>query len=162
MEVELLQKMTKKSWIWLGIALCAIVVAGVLIVCINSYGLPVDPEQVEAVTIYRGSAETMEKKYVTQDDDIAMIIKKLDSTANLGGYKMPTEPAAGNRHTYVIFHLKDGSYFACTVRDDQYYSDGTVKMRTWAAPWQTLWDVLDDPAEHPGYPEQDGYTVPSA
>ena len=144
------------------LVICMIVVSSVLISNLTSYDTPVDPEQVEAVTIYRGGAETMAKKHVTQGDDIAMIIKKLDSTANLGGYKMPTEPAAGNRHTYVIFHLKDGSYFACTVRDDQYYSDGTVKMRTWAAPWQTLWDALDYPAEHPGYPEQDGYIVPSA
>ena len=157
-----MKKMTKKSWIWLGIAVGVIAAAVVLVFCINSYDLPVDPAQVEAVTVYRGGAEDMAKKHVTEGEDIALIVKKLDATPNLGGYKMPTEPAAGNRHTYVIFHLKDGSYVACTVRDDQYYSDGTVTMRTWASPWQKLWDALDYPAEQPGYPDRDGYTVPAA
>lgn len=154
--------MTKKSWTWLGIAMGVIAAVVILIFCINSYDLPVDAGQVDAVTIYRGGAEDMAKKYVTEEDDIALIVKKLDTTPNLGGCKMPADTGAGNRHTYVIFHLKDGSYFACTVRDDQYYSDGTVKMRTWASPWQQLWDALDYPAEQPGYPDRDGYTVPSA
>lgn len=157
-----MKKLTKKSWIWLGIAVFVIAAAVVLIFCINSYDLPVDAAQVEAITIYRGGAEDMAKKYVTEGEDIALIVKKLSSTPNLGGYKMPTEPAAGNRNTYIIFHLKDGSYVACTVRDDLYYSDGTVKIRVWASPWQKLWDALDYPAEQPGYPDTDGYTVPVA
>jgi hypothetical protein len=123
-----------------------------------NYDLPVEAEAVEAVTIYRGEAETMEKKYITNADDIALIVKKLDSMRNLGWYKVKELPVGGNA-THFVFQMKDGSQFACTFGEDLYYTDGTTKMRTFCGFLQKLWADLDYSSE-PGYPDWDGYIVP--
>lgn len=148
---------TKKYWIGITVAVC-VIAAVVLLIILTDYDLPVNAANVEAVTVYRGEAETMAKKYITDEEDIALIIKKLDSMWNLGGYKIKEMPAGGNA-THFVFQMKDGSQFACTFGEDLYYTDGTTRMRTFCGFLQKLWENLDLPSE-PGSPDGDGYAVP--
>ena len=152
-----MKKFFDKPWIrfFTPVMLIALCVGIVLLI---NYDLPVDAESVEAVTVYRGAAETMEKKYITDEEDIALIIKKLDSMLNLGGYKIKGMPIGGYA-THFIFQMKDGSQFVCTFGEDLYYTDGTTKMRTFCGFLQKLWTDLDYSSE-PGYPDWDGYIVP--
>lgn len=147
----------KFTWIWIAVVICVIAL-GVLLFCLTDYDLPIAAENVGAITVYRGEAETMAKKYVTNEEDIALIVKKLDSMTNLGGYRIKELPVGGNA-THFVFQMKDGSQFACTFGEDLYYTDGTTKMRTFCGFLQKLWTDLDYPSE-PAYPDWDGFTVP--
>lgn len=143
---------------WGAIVLFAVAAIAVLLFCLTDYDLPITAGDVAAVSVYRGGAGTMEKKYITDADGIALIVKKLDSMRNLGGYNIKERPDGGNV-TYFVFQIKDGGQFACTFGQDLYYTDGTTRMRTFCGFLSKLWQQLDVPAE-PGYPDQDGYTVP--
>ncbi len=147
----------KFTWIWIAVVICVIAL-GVLLFCLTDYDLPIAAENVGAITVYRGEAETMAKKYVTNEEDIALIVKKLDSMTNLGGYRIKEMPVGGNA-THFVFQMKDGSQFACTFGEDLYYTDGTTKMRTFCGFLQKIWTDLDYPSE-PAYPDNDGFTVP--
>lgn len=152
-----MKNISTRHWVTAAV-LFAVIVIVVVLLCVTDYRLPIAAEDVEAVTIYRGEAETMEKKHVTDEADIVLIVKKLNSITNLGGYRIKEMPVGG-KSTHFVFQMKDGSQFACTIGEDLYYTDGTTKMRTFCGFLQKLWENLDLPSE-PGSPDGDGYVVP--
>lgn len=150
-------KFNNKKWLLVA-AVCITVCFVCWVIGTNSYLLPFENEMIDSITIYRSYVEDSWKKHITDQEDINLIVKRMNSMQNLGCYHSVSSPAGGV-YTYMIFHLKDGTYFACSFGLDQYFTDGDTRMKVYGTFLEKLWNDLEYPSEQ-GWVEQDNVIVP--
>ena len=151
----------RKRWYVVLILLCAAVLAGFWLFKPWGYTLPFAQDEIDSISFYHSASDWSLKKSVTEAEDIARIVKELEAMRSAGSYH--TRPmAAGCGRFDMVFHLKDGTCFVCSIADDSggyYFSDGTKKTRVYGTFLTTLWETLDYP-EEVSFTHWDNITLP--
>lgn len=112
----------------------------------RGYRLPFSAQEVSNAEIYYFNS--LQKKTLTDPEDIARLTGALSGLASEGGYqRIPT----GGQSFDVFVTLDSGEIWRCaycqTAGDSGYYTDGTVWLAVSGLDLKAVWAELVSPAE---------------